>query len=777
MLAQICCVLRYNRLAKSYTKVNALVELSRTALPCILAGLLACSNSSAGDIEDDVLWSLCPADVIRPSQPEWSEPEQDAGSTEIRSDQAELRKEGVQVLSGNVEVIQNDRAVAADSVTYDEAKSLVTVEGNARYWDNSIFWDGLRGELALDEDFAKFESGDYSLVSRRGRGHAELIDVDNAKQVENLRNVDYTTCASARESAPNWTLAAKHLKLDHNSDWGRATGVTLKVRDVPVMYLPFMSFPISDKRKSGFLAPSFGTTTDSGTDIQTPYYWNIAPHVDATIIPRVLGDRGVMLGGQARYLLPRGSSEVNFSVLPSDDQFQNETRYLFKMDHRQHFAGNRAYGEIKYNLVSDKEYFEDFGFTLGVSSTRFLEQRGYLRYTHNWFNVSALLQSYQNVDRSLPGGSRPYKRLPQILLNSRSLGYKGLSLHMASEFVYFDRDSTTVGARIDLLPQVAYPIVRPGYFFIPRLVLRHTEYLLDNVESGDENMNRTLPVASVNAGLFLEREYEIFGQSWQQTLEPRVFYLYVPETNQDDLPLFDTGSYDFSFSQLFRDNRFSGRDRIGDANQMAVALTTRFIDRSTGRERFRASLGQLYYFEDREVTLPDREMATDSTSELIAELAARISDSWRVSADFQWDPHDSQTQKVSLNLRYRPGPFKVLNLGYRVRRERTAVGALVDRTVEQTDVSLRWPITENWSVIGRWNYSIQSNETLESVGGVEYNSCCWGIRAAARRFISTSGGAFDTGIFLQIELKGLAGFGGSARSFLERSVPGYRAEF
>ncbi len=752
------------------------MKLPRSGLPFVLASILACYNCAASDIDSDVLWALCPADLVTPRQPSWSEPDQEAGSTEIRSDQAELRKQGVQVLSANVEVIQHNRAVAADSVTYDEAKSTLTVEGNARYWDSSLYWNGLRGELALDEDFAKFESGDYRLLSRRGHGHAELIAVDNAEHVDRLQNVNYTTCSSTSAS-PNWTLAAKHLKLDHNSNWGRATGVTLKVRDVPIMYLPYMSFPISDKRKSGFLAPSFGTSTDSGYGVQTPYYWNIAPRMDATITPRVMGDRGLMLGGQFRYLQERGRSEVNLSVLPSDDLFRGKSRYLLRVNHQQQFWGNRAYGDIDYNLVSDKEYFEDFGSNLGASSTRFLEQRGSLRYVHDWFRASALLQSYQVVDRSISGESRPYKRLPQILLTTRTLSYKGLNFYVDSEFVYFERASTVVGGRVDLQPQLTYPVIRPGYFVVPKLKLKHTQYLLDHVESGEDNPDRTLPVFSLDAGLFLEREFSMLNRSWLQTVEPRMFYLYVPETDQDELPLFDTGRYDFSFSQLFRENRFSGRDRVGDANQMALAVTTRFIEHGTGRERFRASLGQLYYFHDREVTLPDREMDTDSASELIAELAGQISNSWSAAADFQWDPHDSQTQKISLNLRYRPDPFTVLNLGYRVRRERTAVGTLVDRTVEQTDVSLRWPITPSWSVIGRWNYSIQSAETLESVAGIEYNSCCWGIRAAARRFISTSTGSFDTGIFLQIELKGLAGFGAGARSFLERSVPGYRAEF
>ncbi|MGH8596317.1 MAG: LPS-assembly protein LptD, partial [Gammaproteobacteria bacterium] len=297
----------------------------------------------------------------------------------------------------------------------------------------------------------------------------------------------------------------------------------------------------------------------------------------------------------------------------------------------------------------------------------------------------------------------------------------------------------------------------------------------------DNRPNRTLPIVSLDSGLVFERDVDFAGLPAVQTLEPRIFYLYIPEQDQDDLPIFDTAEYDISFGQLFRENRFSGLDRLGDANQTAVAVTSRIINRDTGWEHLRASVGQIYHFEDRRVTLPRRQDPagiaapedTDPVSEIVAELTTRLPNGLSARGDLFWDPNEATVQKGLIGLRYGPDPDTIVNADYRIRRDIQGLG---DTLIEQTDLGFNWPLDPNWSVIGKWTYSLDTQETLEAAGGFEYDSCCWGVRAVARRFLSSDTGEFDNAFFVQIELKGLAGFGRSTTSYLKRSIPGYEDE-
>ncbi|MGH8508237.1 MAG: LPS-assembly protein LptD, partial [Gammaproteobacteria bacterium] len=303
---------------------------------------------------------------------------------------------------------------------------------------------------------------------------------------------------------------------------------------------------------------------------------------------------------------------------------------------------------------------------------------------------------------------------------------------------------------------------------------------LGNTAEADNHPSRTLPIVSLDSGLVFERDVDFAALPAVQTLEPRIFYLYIPEQDQDDLPIFDTGQYDISFGQLFRENRFSGHDRLGDANQTVVAVTSRIINPDTGWEHLRASVGQIFYFEDRRVTLPgdatetDAVSNTDPVSEILAELTTRLPNGLSARGDLFWDPNDATVQKGLIGLRYGPDPDTIVNADYRIRRDIRGLG---DTFIEQTDLAFRWPLDPNWSVIGKWTYSLDVEDTLEAAGGFEYNSCCWGVRAVARRFLSSSTGEFDNAFFVQIELKGLAGFGRSTTSYLKRSIPGYENEF
>ena len=697
-----------------------------------------------------------------------------AGSTEVRADSVSMVDGGVSEFVGNVEVVRDSQQLIAERVTWDEASDLVTFATNARLHSGAFLWRGEIGQLRLDIDRADLEVGRYWLTDGLAHGRADSITRDGVNDISILTGVDYSTCLG---ETPDWRLSGGKITLNHATDRGSARNIVLRAREIPIFYFPYLTFPLNNDRKSGFLAPTLRSSSESGLDIRVPFYWNIAPNFDATITPRTLTDRGGMLESEFRYLFTQGRGEVRFEALPQDDLFEDRSRGLLVFRHDQRIANGRGYLRADINQVSDEQYFEDLGNSLGVTSTRFLRRDLEAYYSGNRWSVLGRIQNYQTVDPSLAAEFRPYRRLPQVFFNYVSSTQNNrLVAGVVADATYFQRSNSVIGGRVHVEPRLSYPLRDAGRFLIPTLTVKHTQYFLeDNSEptaslgSFDNRLDRTVPTFTLDAGLIAERRFAAFGERLLQTLEPRAYYLYVPETGQDDLPVFDSSEYDFTFQNLFRNNRFSGYDRIGDANQLTLALTSRLLNRDTGAERLRISLGQIYYFRDREVTLPNADVADDGVSEFLGEVSAEIASGWRARATVQWDPNDSQTEKLAFTVNYRPDNGAVLNAGYRFRR------ALSD--VEQTDISFLYPVNEKWSLVGRWNYSLQQERTLELVGGVEYESCCWGVRIGGRRFIRNTEGEFDNAFFVQFQFKGLAGIGSNTLTFLQNQIPGYYPRF
>ena len=749
--------------------------ISRTpgAVPALLPlalllalGLGVSHFARAAALEDPISnyqWRLCPATRLIPIRPGYTEDSTDRSSTEIRADSTRLVKDGLSQFSGDVEVVQGDRALRADLVTYDNENEILDAEGRTHIWESGITWAGQRATYDLNSKVSVLDEGSFWIQGGRGRGNASRFSNDRKADVTELENVDYSTCPLSDE---DWRLSASAIKLNHKSDRGSATNAVLRVRNVPIFYFPYVNFPISDKRKSGFLAPSYGSTNESGFDARAPYYWNIAPSHDATITPRYIEDRGAMLGGQYRYMNRQYAGQLEFEYLPSDDLRNDEDRSLISFRHRQYFLAQRGIATLQLNNVSDDSYFEDFGNNLNVTARRFLDRRATARYRGKYFNVYGLAQDYQIVDDTLPATSEPYRRLPQVVLNARVPNPYRINAALSAETTYFERSKSVTAARIDLRPSISRRYATEYLTIEPRLAVRHTEYVIDDpARVFDDRESRTVPIASLDTKLFLERQFSLFGKPQLQTLEPRIFYLLIPHVGQDKLPRFDGGLYNISFQNLFRYNRFSGRDRIGDANQIALAVTTRALDAEDGRETYRLSLGQVFYFRDREVTLPGRIEQRGSQSELIAEAAMNVAGDWSARGTLHWDPGQPQTEKAAVSLRYRPSTDTVLNMRYRFRR------AVTD--VEQADISLRWPVSDRLAMVGRWNYSLQRNRALETILGLEYESCCWGARVVGRRFLRNSQGEFETGVFMQVQFRGLGGFGQDPSGLLRRGISGY----
>lgn len=704
-------------------------------------------------------------------RPEASQPDLASGTVEIRADNARLVQDGVSRFDGDVEVIRDRTAMRGKQADYDDAEGVVDLSEGVELWSKSIYWSGEHGRYWRDDERALLDAGDYQLIDRMGRGSADSVEIDRAQDLTRLFDVMYTTCST---EAPAWTLHANKIRLDHDADRGEATHVLLRVRDVPVFYFPWLSFPLSDARQSGLLTPIVGSSKKSGIDIALPYYWNIAPNRDATITPRIIINRGLMLGGEYRYLHANHAGQLDIEAMPNDSLRSDRSRGSIALAHLGSFASGRGALRIDYQRVSDPRYFEDFGRNIDLTSTRFLPQVVYVDYAARHFLMSSRLEAYQSVDRSLPEELEPYDRLPYVAMQAILPQPEGrLRYGLQGEATYFHRSQSVSGARLDLMPQISYPIRKVGYFLIPKLELRHTEYLLDEVTpSGADHYRRTVPTLSIDAGVLLDRSVRLFGSDYLQSLEPRLFYLLVPRVNQDDLPVFDSNVYEQGFSTLFLANRFSGSDRIGDTNQIAAAITTRLIQSDTGYERIRASVGQVFFLRNRTVGLPFAPDATSAASEFVAELSGRLTPNWTARATWQWEPDLEQTQKATFAVRWQPDPERVLNLAYRLRRN-----TLYAYEVKQTDVSVRWPVSPRVGIVARWNFSIPDSRSLETVAGVEYNSCCWAIKLLGRRFLRNTEGDFDDAIFMQIEFKGLAGIGRNTTSFLQQSIPGYGAGF
>lgn len=762
--------------------VNRLVIFFSSSL--LSFGLIP--ETLSAELGGDYTSLICPLSLNIPDRP-YVDAELAEDDTYMTADDADLIENGISTLSGNAEITRNTQQVTADTIIYNQPEDTANLDGNVNYWDVDLFLNSEDAFLKFDNGVGEFTNADYILKESRGRGSADKMVLEIGTRTD-LEKLEYTTCDPGDQF---WNFTASSLSLDHENNYGKARNVVIRVKDVPVFYTPYLSFPLSKERKSGFLAPGYGTTNRNGFEFRAPYYWNISPNTDATLTPRLLSDSGVMAMGEYRYLHSQGNGQINVEYLPSDNGRDDNQRNLVALELNQRFAST---GDLylDYNRVSDKFYFEDFGNQLSITSTSYLQQRADITYSGTNWNVLTRVQNFQTVNRSIPTTSRPYKRLPQIKFNYRSpRKTHELNYGLASEAVYFDRGENTPlldvvnGFRLDLNPYISFPMTTKATFIEPKLRLRYTQYALNENSLFESSPNRILPVFSLDSGIFLERNTRLFNTDFIQTLEPRLFYRYTPHDGQEDLPVFDTGQYTFSFNSLFYEDRFSNADRVGDANQVTLAVTSQLINQNTGKSFGSISLGQVFFFRDRKVSLPGREDRDEDTSSLVAAFDTNIIKNTRISGDFQWNPYVSDgTEKITFQASYNPAPDKILNFSYRVVRSNEinrVVGfnslGLRATDIDQTDVSFKWPITQNWSAVGRWNYAVPEGRSLEIFGGIEYESCCWGVRAVARRFLSNIEGQFDTGIFLQMELKGLAGIGKKTVDFLKQQIPGYQSEF
>ncbi len=711
------------------------------------------------------VWDLCPPWPAREIT-FFADPQQ-TGPTQLSADRAESRGNEVYQLDGNAVVREPQQQLSADHILYDGFKGTVDAEGSVRLDEPNLRMTADKAHVLTETQEGTIENADFLLYLAHARGASPTVFLEGPNR-KRLLDATYTTCAYDSDT---WRLRGSEVTLKQDKGEGVARHARLEVHNVPVFYTPYITFPIDDRRKSGLLTPSYGNSDESGLDVRVPYYWNIAPHRDATITPRHMEKRGLMLDSEFRYLNLTNEGELDFTFLPSDDAF-GQDRHLVGYQH-EGTLGERVRIEADLKDVSDQDYFEDFGDVLNLTSTTHLERRLDGTYRGDWWSLTGRLQHYQTVDSDIAAASRPYERLPQISLRARpDWNHFGLEYDLQAEATAFDHSRNKLvdtGNRYDLTPKVSLPLRRSAYEITPALSLRHTQYDLDRVDmTKDDAPSRTAPIFSLDNKLFLERNTGLLGGQYLQTLEPRAFYLYAADRDHSDIPVFDSANRTFRFSELFSENRFSGGDRVGDANQLALAVTTRYLDPVSGTEKLRASVGELFYFRDREVTLRGGDPDTDSRSEYAGELAVNLTSRWSLSADALWDPQEEITTKSNTSLSYRGGRRKLANLSYRSTRP----------TLEQVDASWLWPLSPAWHMVGRWNYDLEDNRTLEGIAGLEYQSCCWAARIAWQKVLNDADKEKSNyALYMELELKGLTSIGDKVESVLQDGILGYRSEW
>jgi len=608
----------------------------------------------------------------------------------------------------------------------------------------------------------------------RGDAKAILFEGENKKHLTDAR---YTTCSAGND---DWYIKAKELELDDYTKTGTAKHATVEFKGVPILYSPWMDFSYLNQRKTGLLSPTWGTTSRSGFEVLTPFYWNIAPDMDATVATRYLSKRGLQYQGEFRYLDENYSGYNNLEYLEKDS-ITNETRYYARLKHRQSFGNGWSAGYL-LEKVSDDKYFSEMSTRIITTSRVNLPQQANLDYSGEVWKFNGLVQKYQTLN----GTSYPYEKLPQLTLTGNDdVGL--FNANLLGQWTKFDRNpsaiktvatasggvltTSVVGDRLVAYPSISLPIQKPYGYVTPKVGFHYTSYnldrpgfTLDGVNGNYQSDTRTLPIFSLDSGLFFDRPMRVVKNQYTQTLEPRLYYVYIPYQNQSLLPVFDSADADLNLGTLFQENQFTGSDRINNANQLSLAVTTRMIDATTGEQRLAATLGQRFYFADQRVGLPGTNLRTGNTSDIVTAVTAKLLNKWNVDTAWQYDTNTSRTVKANIGTRYNPEPGKVLNMGYRYTKER----------LEQINVSSQWPLGIGWYGLGRWNYSLRENQPIEGLAGLEYDAGCWQARTVLQR-VSTATANANYAIFFQLELGGLASIGANPMRLLQRGIPGYTA--
>lgn len=732
----------------------------------------------------------------------------------VTADKVEGQADGMTVAEGKVELRKTGSLVFADRLTYRMLDDELEAFGSVRILQDGAQIDTPHLKIRLEEQVGAAEDVRYHILREtqsrfyaptqtvvtvattnantsgapmmlnvansyglptksppqrptEANGRADRVDFEGENQYTFFSNT-FSTCKPGRD---DWYLQTSETHLDYDNNEGTAKHASLWFGGVPLFYSPVASFSLNGQRRSGLLHPHFSTSTRNGIDFTQPYYWNIAPNYDLTLFPRYMSKRGFQLGAEARYLDYNFQGVSRVEYLPNDES-ANRQRYGYRIEH-QHNLGRGVSATINWQGVSDDFYWQDLSSRLLQTSATQLPKQAVLNYAPSpWLQSSMQVLRYQTLqlDPTVPV-ARPYFLEPQLNITGYRPNVLFTDLSMIGQFSRFTHvDSTKVqGDRVVFYPQVSLPFVHPAYQITPKVGLHMSHYGLSNQLVGQESsINRVLPTFTLDSTMIFEREGDWFGKGYIQTLEPRLYYVNIPYNDQSQIPLFDTALSDFNFAQIFSENRYSGYDRINDANQLTAAVTTRLLDGETGVERFKAMVGQRYYFKPQRVAVTGETVRASDFSNLVAAVNGLVAPKTYTDVAWEYNYRDNVSERFSAGVRFQPELGKVMSASYRYTRNPLTN----DSTVDQIDVAGQWPISSKWYAVGRYNYSLRDKKTLESIAGVEYNAGCWAVRVVAQRLAAISGTPNDT-LFFQLELNDFGSIGTNPIGLLRRSIPGY----
>lgn len=676
--------------------------------------------------------------------------------TVIEADKLVGKDENQIEATGRATLRQGGQSISADRLLYQQSTQELDAQGAVVLEQDGNTMSGPHLIFNLNSSAGTMEKPQFYLKENDARGSADMLNIQDSQHFT-LDNATYTTCPAGNQ---DWFLKMGTLEIDRTRQIGTAWNASIDFKGVPILYSPWMDFPLNSQRKSGLLAPIFGGTTTGGSELTLPYYWNIAPNADATIAPRFMTKRGLMWNNEFRYLGVRYGGELHANVLPND-AITKTTRALFSLNHAQSLAG-RLNGYVNYTHVWDNEYFRDLGVAVNTTSQVNLLQEVGLNYRAGEWASNLRVQRYQTLQDPAAPILEPYARLPQLTVDTQQ-NHSGVKLAFAGEYVDFSHPTQVSGSRLVLNPSVSYPLISDSPFYlIPKVALHSTNYVMGaNNLAALPNASRTLPIMSMDSGVTLERQSNMFGGGYRQTFEPRAFYVYVPYKNQSALPNYDSALADFNFTQIFTENRFSGSDRIGDADQITFSATSRLLENNSGAERLKVMLAERFSWKNPQVFLGAPTTSSGKSNILLA-ASGKLSRIWSLDSEFHFDPNQSHTQYFNITAQYHPEAGKVFNMGYRFQRN----------TLRQVDFSTQWPLLSHWDMVGRWNYSLQDAQILEAIAGLEYNQSCWTLRLVAQRF-ATATKQTNTSFFVQLELNELVKVGSDPLGLLKQSVLGY----
>lgn len=683
----------------------------------------------------------CPGPSLAPKME--NVPDRSLAPITVYTREFDAGKVGLAEARKQVELRRADQLLTTELLQYDPESEVITIPGKLFYEDSIMHISGTRAHYSFLDESGQFEDVDYGLVGSSAKGSATQVRIESGNHSV-LMGPQFTTCPG---NTPEWLLSARQLDLDFEKGMGTVKGAKLKFFNIPFLYLPYMTFPIDDRRKSGFLYPYISTANDNGFEFSIPYYWNIAPNQDATVTPRYFTERGAMLTGEYRFITPRTGGTLNFDYMRNDTKTQS-SRYHVTVNHNA-FLSPRWRSELLLDRVSDDQYFQDFSTSLAAASRQYVRSRAGVHGGGKYWAVSMIADVFQVVDEAVIPTNEPYKRLPRIAFDvDRPLGSRGLRLQMDAELVYFDRDIGATGSRFDIFPRLEWNLETNWGYMRPSAGYRYTSYNLDwHGEPGDTSPDRGTGIVSFDSGIFFERES---GKGKIQTLEPRLFYLYVPYRDQQGFPDFDSAPFTFGFSQLFHHNHYTGGDLQSNANQLTLAVTTRRFDQARGRELWSMSFGQILYFEPLQVFPTGFEtVIDDNSSPFIAEFIYYPTRHLSSRVNAQWNWQTKQIDVAILGTHYTSSKGVRLGAEYRYRRD----------NIDQFDIRYFHPLNERWKILGRVNYSLMDSDLLAAEAGFEYDSCCWALRVTGRRFLRNRDGDHRDAIYLQLVLKGLGNVG------------------